>query len=98
MYLIYITLLVSIIALFWQTIFTVIKAYKSNSLNSKNIYIGNIWFISLLFINVIIIFFIYLFYKYKISDVGRLGIDGPQGFPGEDGEVCLIKSKCKNYE
>ena len=98
MYIFYITLFLCVIVLFWETIFTLIKAYKSNALNSKNLYIGNIWFISLLLINIAIIFFIYLFYKYKISSIGRLGIDGPRGFPGEDGDECMIKSQCKNYD
>ena len=98
MYIFYITLIVCVFVLFWQTVYTIIKAYTSNSLNSKNMYIGNVWFFSLLVINLTIIFFIYLFYKYKISDIGRLGIDGPQGLPGEEGELCMIKSQCNTYE
>ncbi len=61
-------------------------------------FIGNIWFIALLVINLTIILFIYLFYKNKISDIGRLGIDGPQGLPGEEGDMCMIKSQCHTYE
>ena len=97
MYIFYITLLVCVVVLFWQSLYTMVKAYKSNSLNSKNMYIGNIWFNSLLIINITIIFFIYLFYKYKISNIGRLGIDGPPGLRGEDGELCMIKTKCNSY-
>ena len=98
MYIFYITLIVCVFVLFWQTFYTIIKAYTSNALNSKNMYIGNVWFFSLLIINLTIIFFIYLFYKYKISDIGRLGIDGPQGFPGEEGDMCMFKQQCNTYE
>lgn len=98
MFIFYVTLLCCVIVLFWQTVYTVIKAYTSNSLNSKNMYIGNVWFICLLLINLAIILFIYLFYKHKITNTGRLGIDGPRGFPGEDGEIGIIKSECNSYE
>ena len=94
----YITLLVCLVVLFWQSLYIIIKAYASNSLTSKNMYIGNIWFISLLIINIAIIIFIYLFYKHKISNIGLVGIDGPRGLPGEDGDVCMIKAQCNNYE
>jgi len=99
MYIFYITLLVCVVVLFWQTIYTIITAYTSKALNiSKNMYIGNVWFVSLLIINIVIIFFIYLFYKYKISDIGKVGVDGPQGLPGEEGELCMIKSSCNNFD
>jgi hypothetical protein len=98
MYVFYITLLVCVVVLFWQSLYTIIKAYASNALTSKNIYIGNIWFFCLLIINITIIFFIYLFYKYKILKIGLVGIDGPPGFPGENGDVCMIKSQCNSYD
>jgi hypothetical protein len=98
MYIFYITLLICVFVLFWQSVYTIIKAYTSNSLNSKNMYIGNVWFFSLLVVNLTIILFIYLFYKHKISNIGRLGIDGPQGLAGDDGELCMIKSQCNSYE
>ena len=98
MYIFYITLLVCVFVLFWQTIYTIVKAYSDKALNSSNMYIGNIWFICLLIINITIIFFIYLFYKYKILNIGREGIDGPKGLQGEDGELCMIKSQCNTYK
>lgn len=98
MYIFYITLLVCVFVLFWQSVYTIIKAYTSNSLNSKNMYIGNIWFFSLVVVNLTIILFIYLFYKHKTSTIGRLGIDGPQGLAGEDGDLCMFKSQCNSYE
>ena len=97
MYIFYITLLVCLIALFWQTIYTIVSAYMIKNINASNMYIGNVWFICLLIMNIIIIFFIYLFYKYKISTIGKLGLDGPRGMSGEDGELCMIKSQCNNY-
>ena len=98
MYIFYITLLCCVVVLFWQTIYTIIKGYLSKGVNSSNMYIGNIWFVSLLIINITIIFFIYLYYRNKISNLGRLGIDGPPGLQGEDGELCMIKSQCNSYE
>jgi hypothetical protein len=98
MYIFYITLLVCVFVLFWQSVYTIIKAYTSNSLNSKNMYIGNIWFFSLVIVNLTIILFIYLFYRHKISNEGRVGIDGPPGLAGEDGELCMFKSQCNSYE
>jgi hypothetical protein len=98
MYIFYITLFFCVVILFWQTVYTIIKAYTSNSLNTKNMYIGNIWFFCLLIINITIILFIYLFYKYKKSNIGRLGIDGPKGLPGEDGDLCMINPPCNSYD
>ena len=51
MYIFYITLLVCVFVLFWQTIYTIVKAYSDKALNASNMYIGNIWFICLLIIN-----------------------------------------------
>ena len=97
MYIIYLSLICCILVFFAQTIYTLITAYSSKTLNDKTQVIGNIWFICLLLINITILTFIYLYYNAKITNIGASGIDGPPGLRGEDGNLCMIKSQCHNY-
>jgi len=96
MYIIIASFLIVIFIFFWQTIYTVISSYASNSLKSSNSIIGNMWFICLLIINLCLIIFIYGFYYYKVNTPGNTGNYGDKGFDGERGEPCYIKdSSCK---
>jgi len=96
MYIIAASFLIVIFIFFWQTIYTVIGSYSSNSLKSSNSIIGNMWFICLLIINLSLIIFIYVFYDYKMKTPGDTGNYGDKGFDGERGEPCYIKdSSCK---
>ena len=97
MYILYLSLIGCILVFFAQTIYTLIKEYSTKTLNDNTNVIGNIWFVCLLIINITILIFIYLYYNSKITILGKEGIEGPPGLPGEDGDLCLFKSKCNNY-
>ena len=96
MYIIIVSLLIIIFILFWQTIYTVISAYASNSIKSSNSMIGNMWFICLFIINLSLILFIYFYYDYKLKTPGDIGNFGDKGFDGELGEPCYIKDNSCN--
>ena len=98
MYIIYLSLIGCILVFFAQTIYTLITAYSSKTLKDSSSVIGNLWFICLLIINIAILIFIYLYYNSKITIIGKSGIDGPPGLRGEDGELCMFKTKCSNYD
>ena len=88
MYLILGTVLVVIVILFWNIIYTVITKYTSGLSSSGQI--GNIWFVGLLIINIAVIIFIYGFYSYKINAKGLAGKVGEPGFVGYNGDECVI--------
>lgn len=94
MFIIFASLIVIIIILFWQTIYSVITTYASNSSKLANTMVGNLWFICLLIINLSIMIFIYIFYYYKSTIKGKIGLDGKKGFEGEPGDPCYMKNNC----
>lgn len=95
MYIIFSSIFFILVAFFWQTLYTIITGYMKYSSKSLNSIIGNLWFICLLIINIIIIIFIYVFYYYKSTEKGLDGNKGSQGFDGQQGDPCYIKTnKC----
>ena len=94
---IYLSIIILIFVLFWQTIYTLVTSQINNIVKDNKNIIGNIWFICLVIINISIISFIYIFNYYKLEEKGPQGFDGEKGFDGIIGEPCSIKSEnCNN--
>ena len=94
MYIIFGSIVIMIIILFGSSILSMIKSNISNS--TPNVKMGNIWFATLLIINITIVIFIYVFYYYKSLNMGKNGPTGDKGFPGKNGEMCIIPN-CDYY-
>lgn len=73
---------------FWSTIYTVVHTFY-NKLN-PSLDSGTKWFVSLGIINISILIFIMYFYYVKINEKGKIGIEGERGYPGQDGEKCIV--------
>uniref|UniRef100_A0A6C0F0Q1 Uncharacterized protein n=1 Tax=viral metagenome TaxID=1070528 RepID=A0A6C0F0Q1_9ZZZZ len=87
MFIIFFTLAAIIIIYFFDSIIFLFNKYKTGSNSSS---IGNIWFVSLLVINILIISFIYGFYNHVSNNTGIQGLPGTAGFPGKEGDGCVI--------
>ena len=93
MYIVFGTIIVILIAYFWQTIYYIINSFTSSANNA--ISTGNIWFVGLLILNIVLIAFIYGFYYYKSTSIGPQGQPGNRGFPGKEGSGCTFQDGCK---
>lgn len=94
MYVIVIAVFLVIIILFWETIMTLVKTMSNSNLQN-----GYLWFFSLLIINVLIIIIILSYYYYLTTQPGIVGIPGPSGFPGQQGDQCYFTNpngECAN--
>lgn len=87
MFIILFTLIAIIVVYFFESIILLFNKFKTGSNSSS---IGNIWFIALLVINILLISFIYGFYNYVSKNTGIQGLTGSAGFPGREGDGCVI--------
>ena len=93
MYIILGTILIIIIAYFWETIYKMVTSFAANANNIE--YSGNIWFVSLLFINLLLVAFIVSFYYIKSHTKGPQGETGEKGLPGPTAEGCKFDDGCQ---
>jgi hypothetical protein len=63
-------------------------------MTSSNLENGYLWFFSLLIINLIVIAILVGFYYYKKNQKGNPGLQGPPGFPGQQGNECYFSDNC----
>ncbi len=97
MYLIFTTLIIIVIVLFWSTIMSMIKQYTTYSNSSTGFKLGSTWFIGLFIINIIIVCFLYIFTYFKQNEAGKLGNIGDVGRNGLPGDACVIKEPNSQY-
>jgi hypothetical protein len=93
MFIIFGTVVILLIAYFWQTIYMIISSFASGANNA--ISTGNIWFVGLLIINVVLLVFVFSFYYYKSNIAGKQGPIGNRGFEGPEGSGCAFDDGCK---
>jgi len=97
MYIIFTTLIIVAILLFWSTLTSMIRQYTTYANSNTGFKLGSTWFVGLCLINILIICFLYFFTYYKQNEIGKPGNTGDIGRSGIAGDACVITEPNSQY-